>query len=278
MELVDPPTIGGKFTWSNKCGSAMSRLDRFLLSSSFIDDWKIEGQTIGDRYVSDHAPIWIRDNKRNWGPKPFRFNNLWFSHKDFFSFMEKEWNSLEVKGRGDFCLVEKLKALKSKISLWNKEVFGWIDINIEEAEKEMHFLDNKFVHFAGNVPEEEVAKRSKAAIVFWDNLYKKEGFLRLKSRQLWLAEGDCNTRYFHNSLKERRRRNSLCSLLSSRGVLEDVNEVKDFTFKHFKSFFEDEGGGEGMNLERPFTELEIKEAIWSCDGNKSPGPDGYSLE
>ncbi|XP_058777436.1 uncharacterized protein LOC131651758 [Vicia villosa] len=43
MELVDPPTIGGKFTWSNRSGSAMSRLDRFLLSSSFIDDWKVEG-------------------------------------------------------------------------------------------------------------------------------------------------------------------------------------------------------------------------------------------
>ncbi|XP_058775275.1 uncharacterized protein LOC131649532 [Vicia villosa] len=38
MELVDPPTIGGKFTWSNKYGCAMSRLDRFLLTPSFIDD------------------------------------------------------------------------------------------------------------------------------------------------------------------------------------------------------------------------------------------------
>ncbi|XP_058784565.1 uncharacterized protein LOC131659380 [Vicia villosa] len=46
IKLVDPPTIGGKFTWSNRCGSAMSRLDRFLLSSSFIDDWKVEGQTL----------------------------------------------------------------------------------------------------------------------------------------------------------------------------------------------------------------------------------------
>ncbi|XP_058776288.1 uncharacterized protein LOC131650601 [Vicia villosa] len=245
MELVDPPTMGGKFTWSNKCGSAMSRLDRFLLSSSFIDDWK------------------------------------------------EEWKSLEVKGRGDFCLVQKLKALKSKISAWNKEVFGWIDLNIDEAGKEMHFLDNKFAIFAGNVSEEVVVRRSKVAIEFWDNLYKKEGFLRLQSRQLWLAEGDSNTRFFHNSLKERRRRNSLCSLSSSSGVLEDVSEVKDFTFNYFKSFFKEVEEGrpninglvskkllvsEGLNIERPFTEREIKEAIWSCDGNKSAGPDGFSLE
>ncbi|XP_058725766.1 uncharacterized protein LOC131597067 [Vicia villosa] len=90
MELVDPPTIGGKFTWSNRCGSAMSRLDRFILLDKFIDDWKVEGQTIGERDVSDHAPIWIKINKRNWGPKPFRFNNLWFNHDNFIHFVEVE--------------------------------------------------------------------------------------------------------------------------------------------------------------------------------------------
>ncbi|XP_058760862.1 uncharacterized protein LOC131634227 [Vicia villosa] len=101
MELVDPPTIGGKFTWRNSGGSAMSRLDRFLLSDNFIIDWKVEGQTIGERDVSDPAPIWIKDNKRNWGPKPFRFNNLWFDHKKFFLFVEGEWKKIMMKGRGD---------------------------------------------------------------------------------------------------------------------------------------------------------------------------------
>ncbi|XP_058763157.1 uncharacterized protein LOC131636567 [Vicia villosa] len=38
MELVDLPTIGGKFTWIKSNGKTMSRLDRFLLSESFIED------------------------------------------------------------------------------------------------------------------------------------------------------------------------------------------------------------------------------------------------
>ncbi|XP_058774256.1 uncharacterized protein LOC131648522 [Vicia villosa] len=288
MELVDPPTIGGKFTWRNICGSAMSRLDRFLLLDKFIDDWKVEGQTIGERDVSDHAPIWMKDNKRNWGPKSFRFNNLWFNHDNFIHFVEVEWKKIVVMGRGDFCLVEKLKALKSQIVKWNKEVYGWINLNIEEAGKEMHFLDNKFAHFAGNVSEEVVVERSIVAIDFWDNLCKKEGFLRQKLRQLLLTEGDCNTCYFHNSLKDRRRRNSLCALDSRGGILKKVSEVKGFIFNHFKSFFNEEAEGrpnlsglslkalsgwESLNIERLFTELEVKDAIWSCDGNKSAGPD-----
>lgn len=33
--------------------------------------------------------------------------------------------------------------------------------------------------------------------------------IRLKPRQLWLKECDKNTRFFHNSLKERYRRNAI---------------------------------------------------------------------
>src|SRR4051794_2470125 len=98
----------------------------------------------------------------------------------------------------------------------------------------MHHLDNMFVHFASNVPEEVVSKRTKEVEVFWDNINKKEGFLRLKSRQLWLSEGDNNTRFFHNSLRDRRRRNMMCSLDACHGRLEEPHEIKDYVFNHFK--------------------------------------------
>ncbi|KAL4368761.1 hypothetical protein GQ457_05G033270 [Hibiscus cannabinus] len=31
------------------------------------------------------------------------------------------------------------------------------------------------------------------------------------------------------------------------------------------------------SLERPFPEAEFKEAIWSCEESKAPGPDGFNL-
>jgi hypothetical protein len=34
---------------------------------------------------------------------------------------------------------------------------------------------------------------------------------------------------------------------------------------------------DNLHLIAPFTVDEIKEAVWSCDGNKSPGPDGFNL-
>lgn len=35
---------------------------------------------------------------------------------------------------------------------------------------------------------------------------------------------------------------------------------------------------EKEDLEKMFDEKELKEAIWSCGSNKSPGPDGFTME
>jgi hypothetical protein len=34
---------------------------------------------------------------------------------------------------------------------------------------------------------------------------------------------------------------------------------------------------DNAELIAPFSIEEVKEAVWSCDGNKSPGPDGFNL-
>lgn len=36
--------------------------------------------------------------------------------------------------------------------------------------------------------------------------------------------------------------------------------------------------GDNVLLEKPFSLEELKDAIWDCDGDKTPGPDGFSLE
>lgn len=97
MDLVDVPTIDGKFTWQNSNGKAMSRIDRLLLSDSLIVDWKVEWQIIGGRDISDHAPIWIKENK-DWGPKAFKFNSCWLRHKEFNKIVRRSGVRFMLKG------------------------------------------------------------------------------------------------------------------------------------------------------------------------------------
>lgn len=34
---------------------------------------------------------------------------------------------------------------------------------------------------------------------------------------------------------------------------------------------------DSLSLEVQFLDLEIKEAVWGCEGSKSPGPNGYNF-
>jgi hypothetical protein len=38
-DLVDLPLLGRKFTWFHPNGSSMSRIDRFLISEEWLNDW-----------------------------------------------------------------------------------------------------------------------------------------------------------------------------------------------------------------------------------------------
>lgn len=88
----------------------MSRLDRFLLSESLIARWKISAQWIGDRDISDHCLVWLIEDEKNWGPKPFKFNNCWLDHEDFKSFVEVCWGDLQIHGSASYVVKEKLKS------------------------------------------------------------------------------------------------------------------------------------------------------------------------
>lgn len=90
MELIDLPCVGGRFTWFSGIGCAMSRLDHFLLTDNLVYDWKLDNQMVGKRVPSDHCPVWLKSGGWDWGLKPFRFNNGWYKHEDFPSFVSNE--------------------------------------------------------------------------------------------------------------------------------------------------------------------------------------------
>ncbi|KAF4356167.1 hypothetical protein F8388_012317 [Cannabis sativa] len=52
-------------------------------------------------------------------------------------------------------------------------------------------------------------------------LLQREIFWKQRSKQLWLREGDSNSKYFHASATSRRRRNSIQKLKDSDGVWVD---------------------------------------------------------
>lgn len=76
MELLDLLMMGRRFTWTNYQDHAIhSRLDRFLISQQVIEKFKVVQWGI-HRPISDHCPIVLTNDERDWGPRPFRFMDI----------------------------------------------------------------------------------------------------------------------------------------------------------------------------------------------------------
>jgi hypothetical protein len=75
--LVDPPLKGGQFTWSNsREKEAMSRIDRFLYTAAWEDQFPSITQRRLPRLLSDHFPLLLECGQLQLGKQPFHFENM----------------------------------------------------------------------------------------------------------------------------------------------------------------------------------------------------------
>jgi hypothetical protein len=79
------------------------------------------------------------------------------------------------------------------------------------------------------------------------SLRREEEQWILKSRSLWIKEGDSNTSSFHRQAQNQRKKNTVTSILSSDGKgLDTFEQVKKETSQHFKTFYQ-QPNEEGLN-------------------------------
>lgn len=150
-------------------------------------------------------------------------------------FVKVEWDSLSVNERGDYILKKKLKALKGRLKWWNKDVFGWTGLKVEEAVTNLNRLDKECRVLGGGSNEDVVVRRVETDKEVWRNISLKESFLRQKSRVSWLKYGDFNTRFFHNAMRGRQRKNHISFVKTSNGLSEDVYVIKEVVSNFFGS-------------------------------------------
>ncbi|GKB69334.1 RNA-directed DNA polymerase, eukaryota, reverse transcriptase zinc-binding domain protein [Tanacetum coccineum] len=113
--------IGGRFyTWMNKAGTKLCKLDRFLISDYVLVALPDIRITAFDQLWSDHNPILLHVTKTDFGPTPFKLDISWLSRHSVDELIKLKWNKLEgnINGR-TLKYHEKFCALKTKIKQWN---------------------------------------------------------------------------------------------------------------------------------------------------------------
>ena len=145
-----------------------------------------------------------------------------------------------MRGRASFRLASKLKFLKQKIEVWNREVFGRLEVNKNSALQQVEYWDGVESERCLSLAETEQKKEAKDAFHKWVLL--EEVHWRQKSRELWLKEGDRNTGYFHRMANAHRRNNSLDRIMINGEWLTEDQEVREGIVNAFQNLLSEEPG------------------------------------
>ena len=76
------------------------------------------------------------------GPSPFRFELMWLKYEGFKEILKGWLQNLYFYGSFSFILSAKLKALKGILKAWNRDVFGKVKTNKEDALRRVSFWDD----------------------------------------------------------------------------------------------------------------------------------------
>ncbi|GKV07422.1 hypothetical protein SLEP1_g19203 [Rubroshorea leprosula] len=236
--LVDLTLVGRKYTWYNFNGQSMSRIDRFSLSEEWLMKCSDVKQWGLRRTVSDHCPVMLKNDRIDWGPKPFRFFDVWLEQLGCKEMISNVWRSTMIKGWKGFVLKEKLKRTKQALKEWSGRSMAEVDCKINEVEREIVAIDKRGEEV--QLSAEDSKKRRNSFLNLWRNLKINERMWQQKSRKMWLKEGDANTRFFHRSVKGRWRRNEMNCIQIDGEQHTGVAQIKEEVVKYFKKMFTEE--------------------------------------
>ena len=123
LDLLDPPLKNIKFTWSNRrlgVGYIAARLDRFLVSTSFLQKYIIPTSFALLSAASDHKSIsLVLSTSTNLGPIPFCFNSSFLHEEKVMGLIKNAW-ILSCVGSPSFIWENKLRNVRYELKEWVK--------------------------------------------------------------------------------------------------------------------------------------------------------------
>ncbi|XP_071699421.1 uncharacterized protein [Rutidosis leptorrhynchoides] len=129
--LIDLPLCGKKYKRYSDNGVKFAKLDRFLISENFNNNWPGLNAAILDHNLSDHCPIILRDGIIDFGPKPTKVFNVWLILPGAEEIIATIWNTKVHGNRPDRVLYNKLKMVKQELKNLNLSINGKLDEEIQ---------------------------------------------------------------------------------------------------------------------------------------------------
>ncbi|XP_062014406.1 uncharacterized protein LOC133730919 [Rosa rugosa] len=294
-ELSDLQFQGPDYTWfCTQHGRIVikERLDRGLANNSWIAAKPCSQIFHLPKLGSDHRPILFDTSPPEVkAPHVFRFEHLWTSHPDSFQVVSSNWSTTPTTSASQ-TWEDNLNRCKSSLSTWASNTFPNFAKKVSTDTQLIQDILQSDQTDQVDQPcaQESIRQASDNILSLWsiEELYWKQ-----RSRVSWLAHGDANTRFFHQTTLMNRRRNKILRLDDGNGSwLTKETEIVSHLTQYFKDIytgspptlvdevlhFVDPVVTSVMNdaLLADISLTDVHQAVFELGALKAPGPDGFS--
>ncbi|GKD13401.1 hypothetical protein Tco_1197808, partial [Tanacetum coccineum] len=175
------------------------------------------------------------------------------------------WNNIDIDDRNKMVhFKKKLQILKKKIRLWVNDYRKKQSGHLEELRSNLRDIDKELDQGGTN-----------------------------EAKIQWAIEGNENSKFFHGIINRKHANLAIKGVLVDGDWVDDPCRVKEELRLHFANRFRAPVDtryklnytfpnklqpDQMATLESPVSRDEVRNAVWGCGENKSPGPDGFSFE
>ncbi|XP_071708090.1 uncharacterized protein [Rutidosis leptorrhynchoides] len=201
----------------------------------------------------------------------------------------------EGPGWAAFVISKNLRLLKFDLKAWCVTQRSQPSVDLKQAESEITRLKTLF-------KQRDLIDIEMNDLVSLKKLKKQlaiklESKHRLHSRLLWLKLGDKNSRFFHLVSEIKQQSSFIAGMQINNKWEEDPSIVKEFAISFYDNLFSRSNSTcslsdsewaslnlhhlsaqQRLGLESVFESKELEGVISGFDGNKTPGPDGFTLQ
>nr|XP_025703912.1 uncharacterized protein LOC112805796 [Arachis hypogaea] len=234
----------------------------------------------------NHCPLLLNIEPNQRVPRQFRYEAYWDDKEECKEVIRKGWTS-KAQGGDWNNFMEKTSNCIKNLQEWNRKSFKRADEEITRLQRKIQNLQNSH----HNPRQQHQIENAKQRIrELWR---QEEKYWAQRARVKWLKWGDRNTAFFHASTIQRRDRNRIDRLRDAEGRwVQEQEEILRLIEDYYSKLFTSSGQPnleecikevpkrvtEEMNTDllKEVTEDEIKQAAFSMDGSRAPGPDGLN--
>lgn len=144
--LVEYNMGGSAYTYMSNDGIKLSKLDRVLVSFSFMNQWPSAAFRTLERGLSDHCPILLSTQSLDFGATPFKFFNSWLEDHDCREIVERSLQDVSMEGHIDCVFAKLFKYIKHNLKAWRKEQRQKEEANFKKASKLVQEIEASAEH------------------------------------------------------------------------------------------------------------------------------------